>query len=332
MLALFLTSMLMPAASAAPVAAVRACTESPPPTDTIQWAIQRTVRVQVAGSGGTGVIVSPDGFALTAAHVVATPGDIEVIFADGESRSARVVRNSPESDLALLEIEGEELPCMAPIATQAGVGSDVYAIGSPVDNQLTHSVSKGIISGYREIAGRTMIQTDASINPGNSGGPLIDNSGKVLGIVSWKVVGDGLEGLGFAVAASNVPAELSIRWASISDDFQAEESTNFATWSATKVQVPDGVVIAPNQHYKLDYRPSAGPIKVGLLLTISAAVGAAWSADMARTEGISEVQYDGYRSVNTVSWSAIGVGALAAGLGFAIPTKRAPVRSHQVSQ
>ncbi|MCB0770782.1 MAG: trypsin-like peptidase domain-containing protein, partial [Flavobacteriales bacterium] len=71
-----------------------------------------------------------------------------------------------------------------------------------VDANLGQSVSRGVLSGKREIEGRTYIQTDVTINPGNSGGPLIDETGAVVGIATMKISGRGLEGLGFGVPIS----------------------------------------------------------------------------------------------------------------------------------
>jgi serine protease Do len=88
----------------------------------------------------------------------------------------------------------------------------VFAVGSPLGGELSWSVSRGVISGVRDLDGRQLLQTDASLNPGNSGGPLIDSHLRVLGIVSFKVAGDGIEGIGFGVPADVVEERLGLSW------------------------------------------------------------------------------------------------------------------------
>ena len=80
----------------------------------------------------------------------------------------------------------------------------MYAIGTPADQELGQTVTKGIVSGERQVEGRSFIQTDVSINPGNSGGALIDKTGMLLGVVNAKIVGRGIEGIGFAIPASRM--------------------------------------------------------------------------------------------------------------------------------
>jgi serine protease Do len=85
------------------------------------------------------------------------------------------------------------------------VGEEAYALGTPYDIDLGASVTKGIISGKRKDATRTLIQTDVSISPGNSGGALINEQGTLLGIVNEKVLGMGVEGIGFAIPTYLLP-------------------------------------------------------------------------------------------------------------------------------
>jgi serine protease Do len=83
-----------------------------------------------------------------------------------------------------------------------------------LDEQLGQTVTRGIMSGRREFEGRAFLQTDVSINPGNSGGPLIDETGKVVGICTRKVRDSGVEGIGFAVPTSKLLEMLNIRMVS----------------------------------------------------------------------------------------------------------------------
>lgn len=197
-------------------ASVSACIEAPQPGD-VAWASARTFRIETNSGVGTSVSVSPDGFLMTAAHVVAGATEIAAVFPGDEKLPVTVVRTSEASDLALLRVERKGIPCMPMHAVPIAVGADVYVIGSPLGAELTNSVSKGIVSGYREMDGHTLVQTDATINHGNSGGPMVGPDGDLVGIVSFKATGDSVEGLGFAVAATNIPAELDIRWGVVTD-------------------------------------------------------------------------------------------------------------------
>ena len=164
---------------------------------------------------GSGVIISPDGYILTAAHVVSGTGEVAVRFKAGLQLNASVLRVDQEQDIALLKLPGTgyqavELHLDAPVPA----GNELYAIGSPLNEDLAFTVTKGIISAYREREGdkAQFIQTDAALNPGNSGGPLLDKSGKVIGIVSHKVIIPGFEGLAFGVPVDVIAKRLGIVW------------------------------------------------------------------------------------------------------------------------
>jgi serine protease Do len=156
---------------------------------------------RVATGGGSGVVITPDGFMLTSAHVVAgTDGNVEASFVDGREVAAEVVGADPLSDLAVLRSETADLvPAVLGDAEQLRVGQLVVAIGNP--NGFAGSVTAGVVSALgrslpvrSRAAGRiveNVIQTDAALNPGNSGGALADGRGCVVGI-NTAVAGVGL--------------------------------------------------------------------------------------------------------------------------------------------
>ena len=162
------------------------------------------------GSLGSGVIVNANetgGYVLTNDHVVAGSKDIQISFADGRVLAAKVVGTDPESDLAVLRVEGKGLtPITLGQSEKAQVGDVVLAIGDPFG--VGQTVTMGIVSALgRNRLGvnryENFIQTDAAINPGNSGGALVDSSGNLIGInsVIYSRTGGSL-GIGFAIPVS----------------------------------------------------------------------------------------------------------------------------------
>ena len=163
---------------------------------------------QKAVSLGSGVIVNANGYVLTNHHVVEAAEEIEVALADGKKLRARTVGSDPESDLAVLQVQGSELPAITfGNDDSLKVGDVVLAIGNPFG--VGQTVTMGIVSalGRNHLGINTFenfIQTDAAINPGNSGGALIDTSGNLVGINTaiYSRSGGSL-GIGFAIPASS---------------------------------------------------------------------------------------------------------------------------------
>ncbi len=176
----------------------------------LERALTATVLVRNRGSVGAGVMVSADGWLLTAAHVVAGDGTVEVELKSGVKLPATRERVDATRDLALLRIPGSGYACTPLRDGRPGVGAEVYAIGSPAGSALGFSVSRGIVSGWRSGDGLELLQTDAAINPGNSGGPLLDAEGRLLGVVSFKIAGTGYEGLGFGIPVDVVIRDLNL--------------------------------------------------------------------------------------------------------------------------
>src|SRR5690349_8149494 len=156
---------------------------------------------------GSGVIVSSQGFVLTNHHVIEGADDIQLVLADGRRVTAHVRGTDPESDLAVLKADEENLPAITfAAADHLQVGDVVLAIGNPFG--LGNTVTMGIVSALgRNYLGvnrfEDFIQTDAAINPGNSGGALIDAAGNLVGINStiFSQTG-GSMGIGFSIPVS----------------------------------------------------------------------------------------------------------------------------------
>ena len=156
---------------------------------------------QRGGEGaGSGVVVTPDGYLLTSAHVVDGVGRGTAVFTDGRELELRIVGTDPLSDLAVVRVTGDDLePSTLGDADGLRVGQLVVAIGNPMG--LAGSVTAGVVSALgRSLPTRTsgatrivenVIQTDAALNPGNSGGALVDGAGRLVGI-NTAVAGWGL--------------------------------------------------------------------------------------------------------------------------------------------
>ncbi|HUE70933.1 MAG TPA: trypsin-like peptidase domain-containing protein [Pirellulaceae bacterium] len=155
------------------------------------------------GGSGSGVIVTPDGYALTNSHVVAGRSRMSATTEEGDRLEATVVGDDPPTDLALIRLASRELPhAELGDSEQLRVGQLVIAMGSPLGLQST--VSTGVVSSRkRSLRGgdgrliENVIQHTAPINPGNSGGPLVDSRGRIAGINTAIIAFT--QGLGFAV-------------------------------------------------------------------------------------------------------------------------------------
>jgi serine protease Do len=162
-------------------------------------------RLRRSESLGSGVIISPDGYILTANHVVAGADEIKVAIDDGKKEyTAKIVGTDPPTDVAVLKIDAKDLHAITlGDSDQLEVGDVLLAIGNPFG--LGQTVTMGIVSatgrgGLGINAYEDFIQTDAAINPGNSGGALVDAEGRLVGI-NTAIAGNsgGNEGIGFAV-------------------------------------------------------------------------------------------------------------------------------------
>jgi len=169
--------------------------------------------------GGSGFIISDDGYILTSGHVVSDLEADYTIIIDPENKyQAKVLARDPINDIAILKIKGKKLPYVElGDSTKVELGEDVLAVGNPL-GEFHDTLSSGIISGMSRFINardhitqrsqrlRGLIQTDAAINPGNSGGPLVNMDGQVIGINTAAVIG--AQNIGFAIPISYAQKDL----------------------------------------------------------------------------------------------------------------------------
>jgi serine protease Do len=188
------------AAASAPAGTVAAVAQTVGPA---------VVSVRTDQGLGSGVIYDPSGLILTNAHVVASAQSITIGLVDGRHFTGKVVGSDTGFDVAVIKIDGSNLPT-ATLGTTSNlqVGDAVVAIGNPFG--FDHTLTTGVVSALNRPVSegqgsynQPMVQTDAAINPGNSGGPLLDINGQVMGITTLVAAPQGFpaQGLGFAVPA-----------------------------------------------------------------------------------------------------------------------------------
>jgi serine protease Do len=169
--------------------------------------------------GGSGFIVSPDGYILTSSHVVGDPeADYTVLFEPEKKYPTKVISRDPINDVAILKIKGKNFPYLElSDSEKIELGQTVVAVGNAL-GEFHDTVSTGVVSGMSRVitafSGLTtqaahlkgLIQTDAAINPGNSGGPLVDIEGRAIGINTATVMG--AQNIGFAIPINYAKKDL----------------------------------------------------------------------------------------------------------------------------
>jgi hypothetical protein len=192
---------LFPAASAQSEArqlTVQTCTETSSPSQAL-GAVLRTRH-------GSAVLISSDGVVLSNTQSIGQDWSrpIQAWAPSGTPLTLNVVRVDTTTQSVLLKVQGEQTwPCLPLNTAEFSLGEPAYVLGFP-DLTAPPSISLGIVSAKRQVAGRPVIQTDASVNPRNTGGALVNQEGQVLGLVSSKVSGVAYEGLAFAVPVDEV--------------------------------------------------------------------------------------------------------------------------------
>ena len=167
-------------------------------------------------ASGTGFVYRADGdtyYLLTNYHVIEDGDNVTVTFTNGDVVETEIVGHDEYADIAVLSIESDTELTVAELGNneESRVGDTAFAVGAPLDNAYSWTVTRGIISGKDRMVEVSIgdsntsdyvmkvLQTDAAINSGNSGGPLCNANGEVIGITSLKLISDGVEGMGFAI-------------------------------------------------------------------------------------------------------------------------------------
>jgi S1-C subfamily serine protease len=313
---------------------IRACTDEPPILPSgLESALQATLLVRTRDGIGSAVLVSPDGFALTAAHVLTSDESVEVVSRDGTRASAEVVRLNEGRDVAMLKLSTiGATPCLSPEDAVAPIGSDIFVLGSPAGEELSFSVSKGIVSGHRELGEARFVQIDASVNPGNSGGPVLDAQGRIIGLASWKVSHVSMEGLSFAIPIDAAFEAIDLELGDATDPDWRERRGRMGTPAPTggrdagHAESPSPAVSQEELDRLLEVRKRAR-IRTSLIGT-GAGIAAVGLVGVVTTGAIyyskDHITPGGWKAavgVNTTGWVLLGLGGAMFGSGFLVPKK-----------
>lgn len=175
--------------------------------------IERSVVTVLTGEGhGSGFFISPT-LLLTNHHVAGGTKRVKLKFVDGTEIYATVLRSRADRDVALLEVETGSYEAIPIRGAGVNITEEVYAVGSPLDESLSGTVTRGIVSQIkRDERGQALIQADASVQPGNSGGPLLDKDGNVVGIAVAGMVdqADSSVGINFFIPIGDALTKLNI--------------------------------------------------------------------------------------------------------------------------
>jgi serine protease Do len=209
--------------TAAPPASATPPPAAPSPTagagldgERVRAAFACVVRVRTPRAEGSGFAVARPGGqvgVVTNAHVVGAGDGLQVIAPNGEAWPATLLARDPLVDLAVLGVTGPALPPLPLTDRPQEVGDPLSVVGFPLGGQLRGepTVTRGIVSGRRQVEEVEYLQTDAAMNPGNSGGPVLTAAGQVAGVATWGIRTDrgvAIEGIGFAIPAGRVRALL----------------------------------------------------------------------------------------------------------------------------
>jgi serine protease Do len=175
--------------------------------------LQSSVATLFSGNGsGSGFFIQADGYLLTNHHVVGDAKYVKVKLANGRELVGEVLRSDRARDVALVKTEAVALAPMELASDEARAGDDVYALGSPLGETFASSLTRGVISGTREVEGQRWLQSDVKILPGSSGGPLLGKDGTVVGMTS-RGLGAGMVGINLFIPIRDAMKTLQLDFA-----------------------------------------------------------------------------------------------------------------------
>lgn len=172
------------------------------------------ITVTTSNGHGSGFLISAKGYALTNAHVVGKDAIVRVKLPTGREILADVLAYDVKRDVALIKLEKEGVGCLPVNFESVKVGDETYAMGSPLSEVLSSTLTKGIISAFRKDGDLEFIQSDVSVQHGNSGGPLMDSNGNAIGICVSGVTPEGYAsaGLNFFIPIKDAFETLNIKF------------------------------------------------------------------------------------------------------------------------
>lgn len=182
--------------------------------DIVKEEISSVVGIQSKRDKGdlkaSGIIFRQDGYIITNSHNVDGAEEVYILFDNGQKKKVLEIKQDKERDLAILRVEGKNLPTATlGDSSKIEVGQVAIAIGNPLGEELSGTVTAGVISALNrqlDIDGKRMnlIQTDAAMNTGNSGGPLLNKKGEVIGINTFHIPSNKAMGIGFAIPSNEI--------------------------------------------------------------------------------------------------------------------------------
>jgi len=179
-------------------------------SEMIKYASESCVTIETENGHGSGFFFDKSGLIMTSFHVIENANKLKIHLKNGMTFDAEVISKDEPFDLAVIKIPGSGYQPLKLNSLPIELGQDVSTIGTPTNIELGQSLSKGVVSGLREIDGKIFNQLNLSVSPGNSGGPLLNENGEVTGIISSKLIGEGIEGIAFAVPTGKIVEVLKI--------------------------------------------------------------------------------------------------------------------------
>jgi hypothetical protein len=289
--------------------------------------LQGVVTISSDRALGTGVILSESGLVITAGHVVDDPGPYRIRLRSGEQVEGKVLRINSKFDVAVLQAaRAERWPCIPTRLAPARVGEELHAVGTPLGDELAASLTRGIVSGFRTADGVPLVQTDASINPGNSGGPLLDAEGAVLGVVTHKLTGAAVEGIGFAVPAGVALDALALEPADTTDPHLLTPVQSANPSSGKVVDETDAPVDLGETVQRLrPLPPGLAQLRIYSFVVGASGLGMVFSSWLAYSSSKETMDHDRFRSNRTwndIGWVALAAGATGVTLSYVLPAAR----------